>query len=109
MTFEVALAEEIWTAKYRFGTGEGEGDRSFDETAARVARAGWRIYEVGISYDGRTYEEGKKITWRDGLRALYAIIKYNFFAGGPRRVAATAGVRKRDPSAAVSTAAVVSH
>jgi ribonucleoside-diphosphate reductase alpha chain len=39
MTFEVALAEEIWTAKYRFRTGEGEGDYSFDETAARVARA----------------------------------------------------------------------
>jgi len=38
-----------------------------------------RIYEVGISYYGRTYEEGKKITWRDGFRAIYAIIKYNCF------------------------------
>jgi len=38
-----------------------------------------RIYEVGISYYGRTYEEGKKIGWRDGFRALYAIVKYNFF------------------------------
>ena len=36
-----------------------------------------RIYEVGISYYGRTYEEGKKITWRDGFRAMYAILKYN--------------------------------
>ena len=38
-----------------------------------------RIYEVGISYYGRTYEEGKKIGWKDGVRAIYAIIKYNFF------------------------------
>jgi glycosyltransferase involved in cell wall biosynthesis len=49
------------------------------EITAKVARAHCRIYEVGISYDGRTYEEGKKITWRDGIRAFYAIIKYNFF------------------------------
>src|SRR5437660_10180114 len=47
------------------------------EITAKVARARCRIYEVGISYDGRTYEEGKKITWRDGIRAFYAIIKYN--------------------------------
>lgn len=39
-----------------------------------------RIYEVGISYFGRTYEEGKKITWRDGLAALWAIIRYNLFS-----------------------------
>lgn len=38
-----------------------------------------KIYEIGISYHGRTYEEGKKITWKDGFRALYAIIKYKFF------------------------------
>ena len=50
------------------------------EITARVARARCRVYEVGISYHGRTYEEGKKITWRDGVRAIYAIIKYNFFA-----------------------------
>ena len=37
-----------------------------------------RIYEMGISYSGRTYEEGKKIGWKDGVRALYAIIKYRF-------------------------------
>jgi len=49
------------------------------EITAKVARTRCRIYEVGISYDGRTYEEGKKITWRDGIRAFYAIIKYNFF------------------------------
>jgi glycosyltransferase involved in cell wall biosynthesis len=46
------------------------------ELTARVARANVRVYEVPISYFGRTYEEGKKIGWRDGLRALYAIAKY---------------------------------
>jgi glycosyltransferase involved in cell wall biosynthesis len=50
------------------------------EITARVARARYRVYEIGISYRGRTYEEGKKITWKDGVRAIYAIIKYNFFA-----------------------------
>src|SRR5438093_9064179 len=54
------------------------------EITAKVARTRCRIYEVGISYDGRTYEEGKKITWRDGVRAFYAIIKYNFFVRGGR-------------------------
>src|SRR5438046_1246412 len=56
------------------------------EITAKVARARCRIYEVGISYDGRTYEEGKKITWRDGIRAFYAIIRYNFFARKPAAV-----------------------
>jgi hypothetical protein len=49
------------------------------ELTAKVARGGWRIYEVGISYAGRTYAEGKKITWRDGVRALICILKYNLF------------------------------
>ena len=47
------------------------------EITAKVARLGVRIYEVGISYYGRTYAEGKKIGWRDGFRALYAILQYN--------------------------------
>lgn len=46
------------------------------EIVAKVARLGCRIFEVGISYYGRTYEEGKKIGWRDGFGALHAIIKY---------------------------------
>jgi len=46
------------------------------EIVAKVARLNCRIFEVGISYAGRTYEEGKKITWKDGVRALYCIIKY---------------------------------
>ena len=49
------------------------------EITAKVARLGARVYEVGISYYGRTYEEGKKIGWRDGLRALWCILKYNLF------------------------------
>ena len=49
------------------------------EITAKVAKLGCRIYEVGISYYGRTYEEGKKIGWRDGVRALYCIVKYNVF------------------------------
>ncbi|HXZ84386.1 MAG TPA: glycosyltransferase family 2 protein [Myxococcota bacterium] len=49
------------------------------EVTAKVARIrGIRIYETGISYRGRTYEEGKKIGWRDGLRAIYCILKYRF-------------------------------
>jgi glycosyltransferase involved in cell wall biosynthesis len=47
------------------------------EITAKVSRAGVRIYEVGVSYSGRTYAEGKKIGWRDGFRALWCIWKYN--------------------------------
>ncbi len=50
------------------------------EVTAKIARIpGIRIYEVGISYYGRTYAEGKKINWRDGFRALWCILKYGFF------------------------------
>jgi glycosyltransferase involved in cell wall biosynthesis len=51
------------------------------EVTAKVARVrGIRIYEVGVSYYGRTYAEGKKINWRDGFRAIYCIFKYGWFA-----------------------------
>jgi glycosyltransferase involved in cell wall biosynthesis len=46
------------------------------EITAKIARGRWRIYEIPISYYGRGYDEGKKITWRDGFRALWCIIKY---------------------------------
>ncbi len=46
------------------------------EVTAKLAAGGWRIYEVGISYSGRTYAEGKKIGWRDGVRALVCILRY---------------------------------
>lgn len=49
------------------------------EITAKVAKTGCRLYEVGISYSGRTYKEGKKINWKDGIRAIYCIIKYNLF------------------------------
>jgi glycosyltransferase involved in cell wall biosynthesis len=51
------------------------------EVTAKIARIpNIRIYEVGISYYGRTYDEGKKIGWRDGFRALYCVLKYNIFS-----------------------------
>ncbi len=46
------------------------------EVTSKIARMNCRIYEVGISYHGRSYEEGKKIGWKDGVRAIYAILKY---------------------------------
>ncbi len=49
------------------------------EITAKISRLNCRIYEVGVSYYGRTYDEGKKIGWRDGVRAIYCIIKYNLF------------------------------
>ena len=49
------------------------------EITAKIARGNHRIYEVGISYSGRTYAEGKKIGWKDGVRAFYAILKYNIW------------------------------
>jgi glycosyltransferase involved in cell wall biosynthesis len=59
------------------------------EVTAKVARAGWRVYEVGISYNGRTYAEGKKIGWRDGVRAVWCILK---FSATGERLRALAGV-----------------
>jgi glycosyltransferase involved in cell wall biosynthesis len=64
---EVIQAIEIEEARFGFEP----------EITAKLARMRCRIYEVGISYSGRTYDEGKKIGWRDGLRAVYCIVKYN--------------------------------
>lgn len=50
------------------------------ELTARIAKGGWRIYEVGISYSGRTYKEGKKINWKDGIAAIWHIIRFNLFS-----------------------------
>ena len=69
--FRLEVLQKITVEENRFG---------FEpEMTAKVARLGVRIYEVGISYYGRTYSEGKKIGWKDGFRALYAIVKYNLF------------------------------
>ncbi len=54
------------------------------EITAKVAALGCRVYEVGVSYSGRTYEEGKKITWRDGVRTLWCIVRYNVTPGVKR-------------------------
>jgi glycosyltransferase involved in cell wall biosynthesis len=71
--FRKEVLEQITIEEDRFG---------FEpEITAKIAkiRPRIRIYEVGISYYGRTYEEGKKITWKDGIHAIYAILKYNLF------------------------------
>ena len=67
--FRREVLQQITVEEKRFG---------FEpEITAKIARLRVRIYEVGISYDGRTYEEGKKIGWKDGVRALWCIVKYN--------------------------------
>ena len=67
--FRAALIKSIQIEEDRFGVEP--------EMVAKLARKDCRIYEVGISYSGRTYAEGKKINWKDGVYAFYAIIKYN--------------------------------
>jgi len=68
-TFRREVIQNIQIQEDRFG---------FEpEITAKVAKAKLRIYEVGISYSGRTYAEGKKVGWRDGIRALWCIVKYN--------------------------------
>ena len=52
------------------------------ELTAKVSKLGFRIYEVGISYSGRTYSEGKKINWKDGIKAIWCILKYNLLTSG---------------------------
>ncbi len=66
------IAKSLWLKEKRFG---------FEpEVTAKLARIrGIRIYEIGISYYGRTYEEGKKIGWKDGFRAIWCILKYNIW------------------------------
>jgi glycosyltransferase involved in cell wall biosynthesis len=67
--FRREILQEIRIEEDRFG---------FEpEITAKVAKLGCRIYEVGISYAGRTYGEGKKIGWRDGIHAIWCIFKYN--------------------------------
>jgi glycosyltransferase involved in cell wall biosynthesis len=69
--FRREVVEQIELNEDRFG---------FEpEVTAKVARGRWRLYEVPIAYYGRTYAEGKKITWKDGLAALWCILRYNLF------------------------------
>jgi glycosyltransferase involved in cell wall biosynthesis len=67
------------------------------EITAKVARGGWRIYEVGISYTGRTYAEGKKIDWKDGVHAVRCILRYS--ALGERLGVLTRTARAREARA----------
>jgi glycosyltransferase involved in cell wall biosynthesis len=71
--FDTKMIQSIRLKENRFG---------FEpEVTAKISRvSNVRIYEIGISYYGRTYEEGKKIGWKDGFRAIYCIIKYNVFS-----------------------------
>ena len=73
MVFRKKILDQITIEENRFGF-EPEITAKISKIRPRI-----RIYEVGISYYGRTYEEGKKITWIDGFRALYVILKYNLF------------------------------
>lgn len=69
--FKRSLLEKFTLEENRFG---------FEpEFTAKIARLNCAVYEVGISYYGRTYEEGKKINWKDGVRAVYVILKYGLF------------------------------
>src|SRR5947209_10744671 len=69
--FRAPLVKNLQLRENRFG---------FEpEITAKLAKARCRIYEVGISYNGRTYSEGKKVNWKDGVHAIYAILRYNLF------------------------------
>ena len=75
-----AVMQQISICENRFG---------FEpEITAKLAKQRCRIFEVGISYNGRSYEEGKKIGWKDGFRALWCIVKYNLFPNAVGPIAA---------------------
>ncbi len=82
--FDTRVIQQLDLREKRFG---------FEpEVTAKIARIPRiRIYEVGISYYGRTYQEGKKIGWKDGVRAIYCILKYNLFRKSPFRQPVQAG------------------
>jgi len=77
--FRLEVVQSITLEESRFGIEP--------EITAKVARGKWRVYEVGISYDGRTYAEGKKIGWKDGIRAFYCIVRYSDLGQKLRRTA----------------------
>lgn len=77
--FDTKVVQSLILKENRFGF-----EPEVTSKIARVPKI--RIYEVGISYYGRTFEEGKKIGWRDGFRAIYCILKYNLFASKQAQV-----------------------
>ena len=69
--FRSSVIKDIQLKENRFG---------FEpEITAKISKKKIRIFEVGVKYYGRTYSEGKKIGWKDGVRAIYCILKYNLF------------------------------
>jgi hypothetical protein len=74
--FRREVLQEIDLREDRFGFEQ--------EITIKIARGRWRVYEAPISYYGRTYAEGKKITWKDGFRALWCILRYGLFSGYSR-------------------------
>ena len=91
--FRTAIIKRINLEEKRFG---------FEpEVTAKIARVpGIRIYEVGISYYGRTFQEGKKIGWKDGFRAIYCILKYTIFGSDEKLVKKENLVREASTSSA---------
>lgn len=69
--FTKSVAATIHLTSTRFGMEP--------EITAQIAKGKWRVFEVGIAYYGRTYSEGKKLTWRDGIAALWHVVKFNVF------------------------------
>ena len=90
--FTRELADRLEITEPRFGLEP--------EMTAKVAKLGARLYEVPVSYDGRTYAEGKKITWKDGVSALRCIVKYNMLtSAGSQLVPSVQQVAKSTPKA----------
>ncbi|MGQ9689236.1 MAG: glycosyltransferase family 2 protein [Desulfobaccales bacterium] len=69
--FKAEVIKDIKIRSNRFGVEP--------ELTAKIAKKGWRVYEVPISYHGRDYAQGKKITWRDGIAAIFHILRFRFF------------------------------
>lgn len=93
--FKKSVLDEIELHEERFG---------FEpEFTAKVAKLGCPIYEVGISYYGRTYEEGKKIGWKDGVRAIHVILKYGLLGRTSSSVSRPSQMVSQDKTAVKSS------
>ncbi len=75
-----------------------EGRFGFDQVVTiKIAQAGWRVYETPISYDGRTYVEGRNTAWRDAAHALWCILRYGLLARSSKTLQARAAPGPLDP------------
>jgi hypothetical protein len=83
--FKREVLDEIELEENRFGIEP--------EITAKVAKNGWRVYEVPISYWGRTYAEGKKITWKDGFWGIWCILRYNILSPKAKKALAPDSLR----------------